>query len=165
MVWVRWLCLVMALAACTSVGETATTPPELPGCVDPPAEELDRPSTLEIRIEPSPVSARQQVDLVVTATGLPAEALAGIDAAWQCWDGARWVTTHIVYRGFGDNAGQTIPVNTDFQIRVPSIGLELDQGYPIVIPLVDAGTYRIEDEIIVDQGAVSGHVIVEVHED
>lgn len=161
----HWLCLVVAMAACSSIAETPTTPPDLPGCVDPPAEELDRPSALEIRIEPSPVTVRQQVDLVVTSAGLPDDALAGIDAAWQCWDGSRWVTTHIVYRGFGDNAGQTIPVNADFQIRVPSIGLELDRGYPMVIPLVNAGIYRIEDEIIVDQGAVPGHVLVEVHKD
>jgi hypothetical protein len=161
----RWLCLVVAVAACTSAAETPTTPPLLTGCVDPPPAEIDRPSDLEIIVEPNPANARQQVDLVVTSAGLPDDALAGIDAAWQCWDGSRWVTTHIVYRGFGANAGQTIPVNADFQIRVPSIGLELDRGYPMVIPLVGSGIYRIEDEIIVDQGAVPGHVIVEVHED
>lgn len=160
-----WLCLVVAVTACSSGGETPTSPPEPSRCVDPPAGELDQASLLEIIVDPNPANARQQVDLVVTSTGLPAGALAGIDAAWQCWDGSRWVTTHIVYRGFGDNAGQTIPVNADFQIRVPSIGLELDQGYPIVVPLVAAGLYRIEDEIIVDQVAVPGHVIVDVHED
>jgi hypothetical protein len=165
MVWGRWLCLVMALAACSSIGETATTPPDLSGCVDPPTEEMERPSALDIMVDPNPANARQQVDLMVTSAGLPADALAGVDAAWQCWDGSRWVTTHIVYRGFGDNAGQTIPVNADFQIRVPSIGLELDRGYPMVIPVVGPGIYRIEDEIIIEQGAVPGHVIVEVHED
>jgi hypothetical protein len=116
-------------------------------------------------VDANPANARQQVDLMVTSAGLPADALAGVDAAWQCWDGSRWVTTHIVYRGFGDIAGQTIPVNADFQIRVPSIGLELDRGYPMVIPVVGPGIYRIEDEIIIEQGAVPGHVIVEVHED
>ncbi len=162
---VRWLWLVLAVAACSSVAETPTTPPVLSGCAEPPAEEIDRPSELEIEVDPNPATPRQQVDLVVTSAGLPDDALAGVDAAWQCWDGARWVTTHIVYRGFGDNAGQTIPVNADFQIRVPSIGLELDRGYPIVVPLVPGGPYRIEDEIITDDGAIPGHVIVHVHND
>lgn len=156
-------CFLLAVAACTPAGEmSSTTTPGTVGCTEPPVEEIDRPSDLEIAVDPNPAAPRQQVELAVISTGLPDDALAGIDAAWQCWDGTRWVTTHIVYRGFGDNAGQTIPVNTNFQIRVPSIGLELDQGYPIVVPLVPAGVYRIEDEIIVDDGSVPGHVIVEV---
>jgi hypothetical protein len=89
----------------------------------------------------------------------------GVDAEWQCWDGSRWVTTHIVYRGFGDNAGQTIPVNAQFQIRVPSIGLALDGGYPMVIPQVAPGTYRIEDTAIADGDTIGGFGVVEVVEE
>ncbi|HUG07691.1 MAG TPA: hypothetical protein VMP13_02140 [Acidimicrobiia bacterium] len=155
-------CLLLVAVACNPAGETPAGNGTAAGCTEPTPEEIEKPSQLEMLVEPDPVTPKQVVDLVVTPAGLPDSALAGVDAAWQCWDGTRWVTTHIVYRGFGDNAGQTIPVNANFQIRVPSIGLELDQGYPIVIPPVDPGRYRIEDEIIVDDDAVPGHVIVEV---
>ena len=100
--------------------------------------------------------------LLVPPDGLPADALSGVDAAWQCWDGSTWVTTHIVYRGVEGLAGQTIPVNSEFQIRVPSIGLPLGVAYPIVIPDVDPGIYRIGDDVILDAGPVSGFVVVEV---
>ncbi len=155
--------LVAVTVACSPATDPTTTPPPSSGtCTQPPASEVDATSVLDIRVEPAPTTPLGEALLVVASEGLPEGALAGVDAGWQCWDGAQWVTTHIVYRGFGSNPGQTIPVNQEFQIRVPSIGLGLDQGYPIVIPPVDPGTYRIEDEIIVDDGTVPGFVIVEV---
>lgn len=158
------MAIVVALlaASCTSAAGTSTT--QAPGlhCEDPPATELDAPSTLEIALAPNPAQPLETVELRVSSTGLPEDAVAGIDARWQCWDGSEWMTTHLVYRGFGDNPGQTIALNTDFQISVPSIGLALDQGFPIVIPQVEPGTYRIVDEIIVDEEPVPGFVIVKV---
>jgi len=164
---VRNLALLLALLAVACSGITATTTTTglvEPPCESPPAAEIEAPSQLEVTVDPSPARPRERVELAVASTGLPDDALAGIDAAWQCWDGSRWVTTHVVYRGFGDNVGQTIPINADFQIRVPSIGLALDDGYPIVIPQVAPGRYRIEDEIVVDGGSVPGFAIVEVVE-
>lgn len=160
----RLLMLTVVVAvACSPTGDPAMTPPSSSGtCTLPPASEVDAPSALDIRVEPAPATPLGETLLVVASEGLPEGALAGVDAGWQCWDGTQWMTTHIVYRGFGSNPGQTIPVNQEFQIRVPSIGLDLDQGYPIVIPPVDPGLYRIEDEIIVDDGTVPGFAIVEV---
>lgn len=101
---------------------------------------------------------------MVSRGGLPDETVVGVDAEWQCWAASTWVTTHIVYRGFGENAGQTIPVNSEFQIRVPSIGLALDQAYPIVIPQVGPGTYRIEDDVVTAGTTLTGFTFVEVLE-
>ncbi|MFP3880947.1 MAG: hypothetical protein ACLFRT_02705 [Actinomycetota bacterium] len=154
--------VVVATACSSGAATTTTTPPTDIACEKPPADELENPSAIEISVEPNPAPSRETISLTVSSEGLPDDALAGVDARWQCWDGSQWVTTHAVYRGFGDNPGQTIPINSAFQIRVPSIGLELDRGFPIVIPQVEQGTYRIEDEVIVDDESLTGHVIVEV---
>lgn len=160
------LAIAVALLAtsCTSATGTTTTQAPGPPCEGPPATELDAASTLEMAVAPNPAQPLQTVALSVSSAGLPEDTVAGIDARWQCWDGSEWMTTHLVYRGFGDNPGQTIALNTDFQISVPSIGLALDQGFPIVIPRVEPGTYRIADEIIVDGEPIPGFAIVEVVE-
>lgn len=157
------LATVLVAAACSSAtGPTSTDPSPGVPCQDPPPAELEVISTVEMSVEPNPAAARETVLLTVSSRGLPEDALAGVDARWQCWEDSDWVTTHAVYRGFGDNPGQTIPLNAEFQIRVPSIGLDLDSGFPIVIPQVEPGTYRIEDEVIVKEESIAGHVIVEV---
>lgn len=158
------LLAVLAVGCSSSAEPATTTGGSVIFCEDPPASEVDASSELEMTVEPGRTTPRQRVMLAVSSAGLPEDALAGVDAAWQCWDGRRWVTTHIVYRGFGDNSGLTIPVNQQFQIRVPSIGLDLDEGYPIVVPQVEPGLYRIEDEIVAGESSVPGFVIVEVVE-
>jgi len=115
-------------------------------------------------VSPNPAGQQQVVELMVSRAGLPEDSVVGVDAEWQCWDGSQWATTHIVYRGFGDDAGQTIPVNSEFRIRIPSIGLALDEGYPIVIPQVEPGTYRIQDEALADGANITGFAVVEVIE-
>ena len=152
------LALAVLAVACT---EPAAESPAV-SCAQAPDAVVEAVSTLDMTATPNPAGPREEVDLIVESRGLPEGSLVGIDAQWQCWNGSEWATTHIVYRGFGDNAGQTIAVNTDFQIQVPSIGLALDEGYPIVIPQVDPGVYRIEDEVIVNGDAVPGFVVVEV---
>lgn len=154
------LVLALGLAACGAEAATPTTGAVDVVCSAPSA--AGQISDLEMTIEPGIASAREVVSLAVARGELPEEASVGVDAMWQCWDGEAWVTTHVVYRGIGDDAGQTIPVNDSFQIHVPSIGLALDQGYPIVIPPVDAGLYRIEDKVVLDDGEVGGFVLVEV---
>ncbi len=156
--------LALVLTACSSSASptSSTTSPLAVSCGTPPAAELETESPLQMSVDPNPAGPRETVSLTVSSTGLSEDALSGVDARWQCWDGDDWVTTHAVYRGFGDNPGQTIELNNEFQIRVPSIGLELDVGFPIVIPRVEPGVYRIQDEVIVDDAATTGFVIVEV---
>lgn len=158
------MAMAVVVAACSSGtgSATTTTGPLDVSCEEPPVAEVDAQSALEMTVDPNHAPPRETVSLTVASTGLPEGALGGVDARWQCWDGSEWATTHAVYRGFGDNPGQTIPLNVEFQIRVPSIGLDLDEGYPIVIPQVDPGTYRIQDEVIVDEQMYSGFVVVEV---
>jgi hypothetical protein len=143
-------------------GDRATTTTGSGNVVCEQAPKSGPVSDLEMTVEPQLASAREVVSLAVARGDLPEDASVGVDAMWQCWDGSDWVTTHVVYRGFGDDAGQTIPVNDSFQIHVPSIGLDLDEGYPIVIPQVQAGSYRIEDKVVLDDGEVGGFVLVEV---
>jgi hypothetical protein len=158
---VRWALLGVGVAIAVACGgEAATSTGDEVVCEPPPVAE--QVSDLLVTVDPNPASAREVVSLTVTRGELPEAASVGVDAMWQCWDGDAWVTTHVVYRGIGDDAGQTIPVNDSFQIHVPSIGLALDQGYPIVIPPVDAGLYRIEDKIVLEDGEVGGFVLVEV---
>jgi hypothetical protein len=159
----RLLAAVLALvtAACADTGETSPTS-VVALCEEPPANEVTSESDLEMRVSPSPAAAGDVVELTVLRSDLPDDSVVGVDAEWQCWDGTKWATTHIVYRGFGDNAGQTIPVNPAFQIQVPSIGLDLHAEYPIVIPVVEPGTYRIRDEILVERSTITGFTLVDV---
>lgn len=155
----KWF-LVLALVSGCAAGDDAAAIEVV--CESPPESELTAQSDLEMTVDPDPAAVGDVVALTISEAGLPQDALSGVDAGWQCWDGSEWVTTHVVYRGFGEQAGQTIPVNSEFQIRVPSIGLEVGEGYPIVIPEVEAGTYRIQDEVLVEDGSVTGFVLVEV---
>jgi len=153
--------LALVTAACADTGEASPTS-VVASCEEPPADEVTTESDLEMSVSSNPAAAGDVVELTVVPSDLPDDSVVGVDAEWQCWDGTMWVTTHIVYRGFGDNAGQTIPVNPEFQIQVPSIGLTIDDGYPMVIPRVEPGTYRIEDEVLAGGESVTGFVVVEV---
>lgn len=153
--------VTLVTAACGAPADIATTTLTIT-CEEPPGDEISAESDLSMTVNPSPARPREVVQLTLDQADLPENSVVGVDAEWQCWDGSAWVTTHIVYRGFGDNAGQTIPVNAEFQIRVPSIGLALDEGYPIVIPQIDPGIYRIEDEAIVAETTITGFTLVEV---
>jgi hypothetical protein len=153
--------LTLVLVACASAASPSTATP-VAICEEAPPDELEVESEVGIIVSPNPAKARETASLTVSPGDLPSDSVVGVDAEWQCWDGSTWATTHIVYRGFGDNAGQTIPVNSNFQIQVPSIGLALDQDYPIVIPQVTPGTYRIRDEVLASGERVSGFAFVEV---
>jgi len=154
------LVLVVAVVSCGGDAATSTTGDDEVVCEQPTTG--DQVSDLVVSVDPNPASPREVVKLEVGGGDLPGDASVGVDAMWQCWDGGAWVTTHVIYRGIGDDAGQTIPVNDNFQIHVPSIGLALDEGYPIVIPQVEAGVYRIEDKIVLEDREVGGFVLVEV---
>ena len=152
--------LAVIVAACAGATTTTATGPV--DCAEPPEEQVEMISPVEMNLEPGTVMSRQVAQLVVAGRRFSDEATIGVDARWQCWDGSDWVTTHIVYRGFGDDQGETIPVNPSFQIQVPDIALWLDHEYAIGVPQVEPGTYRIEDEVLSEAGTVSGFVIVEV---
>lgn len=152
---------VLILGACSPAADTTAGPLDV-SCEAPPAAELEVKSELGMSVHPNPAEPRQTVSITVSSEGLPDGALIGVDARWQCWDGGEWATTHAMYRGIGDRAGQTIQLNAEFQIRVPSIGLELDEGFPIVIPQVRPGVYRVQDEVFVDDEPTSGFTFVEV---
>jgi hypothetical protein len=156
--------LALVVVGCGPAADTSTSSVAT-SCQQPPPDEIARESHLDVSVSPNPAAPRDVVELTVSRGDLPNDAVVGVDAEWECWDGSSWVTTHIVYRGFGDNAGQTIPVNAEFQIRVPSIGLALDEGYPIVIPQVTPGTFRVEDAALADGDTINGFAIVEVVED
>ena len=155
------MALVLVSAACATAADNSTIS-QAATCEEPPADEVTLVSELDVTVSPNPAAARHVVELTVMQSDLPDDSVVGVDAQWQCWDGSMWATTHIIYRGFGDNAGQTIPVNSEFQIRVPSIGLALGTGHPIVIPEVEPGTYRIMDEVLAGGESVTGFAIVEV---
>lgn len=152
--------LALATVACSSTGESKT--PTITDCQPPSPNVVDQVSEVNIALQPNPVAVRQIAGITVDGSSFGDEASIGVDARWQCWDGSEWTTTHIIYRGFGDKPGETIAVNPDFQIQVPDIALWLDHEYSISIPQVEAGTYRIEDEVLVDDESVSGFVFVEV---
>lgn len=161
----RALLVVVALvaAACSSATGTTTTAPDGVDCVSvPPEDVVAETSAVDVSLEPNPIAPRQLGDLVVSGAGFSREATIGVDARWQCWDGSDWVTTHIVYRGFGDQPGETIPVNPDFQIQVPDIALWLDRAYVVAAPQVETGVYRLEDVVFDGGETVTGFVFVEV---
>ena len=151
--------LALMVTACGDSKATTTTSPGV-DCEEPPDEE--QVSQLDLTLDPNPVVSGAVAQLAMTRGDLPDDAVIGVDAWWQCWASGEWVTTHVVYRGFGDNPGQSIPVNDDFQIQVPDIGLTLDAGYPIAIPQVEPGMYRIEDAVFLQDGQLEGFVLVEV---
>ncbi len=154
--------LLVVTTACAASSASSSTASQEVSCQKPPASELVANGGLQLSVEPSPAPAGSVVTLSVVGPELSAGSIVGVDAGWQCWDGIEWKTTHIVYRGYGDHPGQVFPINDRFRIQLPSIGLAADSGYPIVIPRVDPGTYRIADEVLIEDNQVPASVIVEV---
>jgi len=75
-----------------------------------------------------------------------------------------WVDTHQIVRGpFGpDSNPSTIKILPGMITTIPAIGLPVPNSYPILIPLVPPGTYRVIDSIAVISGSLDGFVIVQV---
>jgi len=131
-------------------------------CVEPPASELAQVSPTVLTVEPNPVAAGSEAMLSIAADGLPDDALAGAAALWQCWNGSEWIDTHQIGRGW-DGAPWTQELTTDETFAVPAIGLQIPNSYPILIPEVKPGLYRIEDVAGSPGGVdVTGFVFVEV---
>ena len=117
-------------------------------------------SELTLTVDPNPVASGGEATLSVSWVGLPANAMVGIAALWQCWNGAEWVTTHTIHRGW---AGEPSVQGPD--VPVLAIGLTVPNSYSILIPDVPPGIYRVWDEALLTDplgppDTVTGFVIV-----
>jgi hypothetical protein len=72
--------------------------------------------------------------------------IVGAATWWQCWNGSEWVDTHLVERGWYDGKGKTIELGPDVTWGIPDIGLQIPSSFPIVIPDVEPGIYRLRDQ-------------------
>jgi hypothetical protein len=73
--------------------------------------------------------------------------------------------THVLVRGYGDRSPAVLEYGPDSNAFVESVALPV-HTYPILIPDVRPGTYRIRDEVtdvVKDTPArITGFVLVEV---
>ena len=174
---VVWLLLVVGgvVAACQRADQGATVTTDRQDatsttigdatCVDPPDSELEVDSPLDLTVEPNPVAAGGSATLSIGRGELPENSNIGAGAAWQCWKGTAWVDTHQIVRAFAPGYGEAIAVVPGVDTTIPAVGLEVPSSYPIKIPEVASGTYRIVDDASGPGGTVTGFVIVEVIED
>jgi len=177
---VVWLLLVGGVvAACQRADQGATVTTDRQDatsttigdatCVDPPDSELEVDSPLDLTVEPNPVAAGGPATLSIGRGDLPENSNIGAGAAWQCWKGAAWVDTHQIVRGgFSHRPGgeaEAIEVEPGVDTTIPAVGLEVPSSYPIMVPEVAPGAYRIVDAASSPGTTVTGFVIVEVFED
>ena len=154
--------LVFVLTSCTR-----QTTPEGLRCADPPSSEGQVESLAVLKLEPSPVAADSSADLSVERGSVSENAVVGVAAFWECWTEEKgWVPTHVLVRGYGDRSPAVLEYDPDSNAFVESVALAVPSTYPILIPDVRPGTYRIRDEVadIVEgtPARVTGFVLVEV---
>jgi hypothetical protein len=150
------LVLSILLASCSD-----GTSPASGECLNPPSTEQERTSDLELTVTPNPVAAGSLATISVSLGGPSSYYVGGAGAAWQCWDGSGWVTTHQIVRGFSGNP-ITLEVAPGATTTIPAIGLRIPNSYPIVIPDVSPGIYRITDAAYRRSVEATGFVLVEV---
>ena len=161
--------LTVALTACSGsrAPSTDSTPGSAEGvqCFEPPQSELEAASSLTMTVEPNPVEAGAIATLSVSTDEPPYVYMVGAGATWQCWDGTAWVATYQILRdgyGSGEADPVTLEVIPGATTTIPAIGLNVPNSYPIRIPTVPPGTYRIIDQVEGRGERVGGHVIVVV---
>jgi len=104
--------------------------------------------------------------LSVVSDGLPAGALGGAVAWWRCWNGTEQVDTHLIGRSWGAIQPTTIAVGPEPTVASGGIGLPVPNPYPVVIPDVAPGSYRIRDRVVMPGSEpIVGFVLVEVVSD
>ena len=145
--------VMLVISACTTAGTA---------CEEPPSTELSKASGLALELAPNPVTAGSEATLSIERDGLDDSAITGAGAAWQCWTGDEWVDTHQIVKGFSSSGPQTIEVETGVTTTIPAVGLPIPSAYPVLVPDVPAGTYRIADEAIDGGATITGFVMVEV---
>jgi hypothetical protein len=150
----------LVVIGCTAGGSTTSTSSAANVCGDPPATEVARESSLIMSLEPNPVVAGSQATLSVAPGSFSGGGMVGAGAQWQCWNGTQWVDTYQIVRGFGSGSAVTLKVQPGATTTVPAIGLPIPNSYPIIIPDVKPGIYRIRDTVEPD--LATGFVIVQV---
>lgn len=142
------------------VGASCATSDEgVDSCTEPP--DTDPAVATALKLEPNPVASGAIAELSVPAAAK--EDSVGAGAAWQCWNGVEWMDTHQLVRGGWSGEPQTIPVTPGTETTIPAIGLRAPDPFPIEIPEVEPGTYRITDSVITFDGeARAVSVLVEV---
>ena len=154
--------LVAVLAAGCGEGSGPSSGP-MASCTTPPAAELQAPSALAMTLDPNPVHAESRATLLVDDIGLTGEAMAGLDLAWQCWDGTAWVDTHQLVRGIDPFVAQAIAVEPGATTTIASLGVPVPSTAEVLVPQVPPGIYRMQDEVVRPGGQFTpGHLIVEV---
>jgi hypothetical protein len=136
----------------TTIEPTTTTTGQLPTDSSCPAETHgNEPEIKEslFPMTPNPISAApgSQVDLHI---GLPDHldhGGIGLDAYWQCWNGAKWVDTHLLRLGMSDSPGfnhaSAVPWGESWAVLLPSF--QVPRTVRVMIPDVDPGSYRIRE--------------------
>ncbi len=154
--------MVLVLTACTR-----QTTPEGLRCADPPSSEAEVESLAVLKIEPSPVAPDSGADLTVEQDSVSENAVVGVAAFWECWTEEQgWVPTHVLMRGYGDRNPAVVEYDPDSSAFVESVALAVPNTYPIHIPDVRPGIYRVRDEVadVVEDTPtrITGFVLVEV---
>jgi hypothetical protein len=154
--------LALVLTACNR-----QTTPEGLRCADPTSSEVEVESLAVLKVEPSPVARGSGADLSVERGSVSENAVVGVAAFWECWTEEQgWVATHVLVRGYGDRSPAVLEYDPDSNAFVELVALAVPNTYPILIPDVRPGTYRIRDEVadvVEDTPArITGFVLVEV---
>ena len=116
----------------------------------PEAEREILESDFVLTVIPNPAVAGTVAGLVVgiadtapegMAQAIGGEIAVGADAWLQCWNGAGWVDTHHLLAG-----GGSVHLLPGVTVTTPPVALSPeDQPFPILVPEVPAGIYRIKD--------------------
>jgi hypothetical protein len=133
-------------------------------CFEPTAAEMEARSPVNMYVEPNPVEGGAAALLTVLDDGLPTGSGTGAGAEWQCWDGTAWVATHQLVRGFDSVEARAIEVGPGMTTSIPAVEFPLTNSFPIIVPDVSPGTYRIADLVLLPDGEeVVGfvHVLVD----
>ena len=147
--WTRWsfvvrstlglLVLLLALGGCADNGSSGTGGASVPCVTDPPPAAIAGVETeLTVSVDPSPVTAGGEA--AVTVSDGPPGVVIGQHVAWQCWDGAEWVGTHML---FAENPPRVIETGPGVTVTVAGIGYSLPKQLVIRTPDVSPGSYRV----------------------
>jgi hypothetical protein len=126
--------LVVVLSSCATATVTMDG-----DCMMPTAAARSTPSGLVLTLDPNPVSPGSEAILSVR----PVERdvmTGGVAALFECWDGTQWIVTHTLHRG---RHGE--PSTVEGAVPIVALGIGVPNAYPILIPDVPPGIYRIRD--------------------
>lgn len=152
--------VMLLVAGCTSAGEPSTTTSSGVECSAPPAEALVVESEFDVELSPNPVPAGGEATLSVDYDGPLVGLGGGVGASWQCWSDGEWVSAYVLVRGTGFEP--SVIDLSDPREEVSDLGLRIPNSYPVLIPDVAPGTYRIVDGLYGFEMSLTAYEIVEV---